>query len=192
MKIKEFSTIRPGYAFRKRLVHVPDGKWKVIQPKNISPNGNIFFEDCEPILTDVSSAYQLKPEDVLVVNRGRFASAVFNFSDPGPWIVPSSILILSINNKSVLPEYVALFINSANGQRLYQRYFEKTTIPFISTNNLEKMDIPIPTLSKQRLLVDIETINRKYAELSNRKLELQRQIISHELTKNEISIKRRQ
>ncbi len=191
MKIKEFCTIRMGYAFRKRLEHVPGGGVKVIQPKNISAGGILSFQDEEPWHSSVSSSNPLQPGDVLLVNRGRFASTVFNLRDPGPWIVPSSILILSIKDESVLPEYVVLFFNSANGQKLFRRHVEKTTVPFISTSNLANMDIPVPPMEKQLALVDFETTNREYAHLSSRKLELQRQILSHELTKAERSINRR-
>jgi len=191
MRIKEFCTIRVGHAFRKRLEHVPGGGVKVIQPKNISAAGVLSFQDEEPWQSTVSSSNQLLPGDVLFVNRGRFAATVFNLRDPGPWIVPSSILILSIKDKSVLPEYVTLFFNSANGQKLFHRHFERTTVPFISTSNLANMDIPVPSMEKQLALVDFETTHKEYAQLSNRKLELQRQILSHELTKAERSIKRR-
>lgn len=191
MKIKEFSTIRMGYAFRKRLEHEPDGGVKVIQPKNISASGILSFHDEEPWQSAVASSVPLRLGDVLFVNRGRFAATVFNLRDPGPWIVPSSILILSITDESVLPEYVTLFFNSANGQKLFRRHFERTTVPFISTSNMANMDIPVPPMEKQLALVDFETTSREYAHLSNRKLELQRQILSHELTKAERSINRR-
>ena len=191
MKIKEFCTIRMGYAFRKKLEHVPGGSVKVIQPRNIYASGILSFQDEEPWQSDVSSSNPLQPGDVLLVNRGRFAATVFNLHDPGPWIVPSSILILSIIDESVLPEYVTLFFNSANGQKLFLRHFEKTTVPFISTKNLANMDIPVPSMAKQIMLVDFEETNNTYAQLSNRKLKLQRQILSQELTKAERTIKRR-
>ncbi len=190
MKIKEFCTIRMGYAFRKRLEHVPDGGAKVIQPKNISASGILSFEDGEPWQSAVSSSNPLKPGDVLLVSRGRFAATVFNLHDPGPWIVPSSILILSIKDKSVLPEYISFYFNSPNGQKLFRRHLEKTTVPFISAGNLAEMDIPVPPMEKQQSLVDFETTNRNYAQLSSRKLELLRQILNQELTKAERSIKR--
>ena len=169
---------------------MPGGSVKVIQPKNISVSGILSFEDDEPLWTDVSSSNPLQSGDVLLVNRGRFAATVFNLHEPGPWIAPSSILILSIKDKSVLPEYVTLFFNSPNGQKLFRLHLEKTTVPLISAKNLATMDIPVPPLEKQLALIDFEATNREYAQLSSRKLELQRQILRHELTKAERSIKR--
>lgn len=190
MRISEFCQIRIGHAFRRRIANVPGGSVKIIQPKNISSSGIIFFKNDEPWHMNVSTSKPLQHGEVLVVNRGRFASTVFNLHDMGPWIVPSSILILSIKDKSVLPEYVSLYFNSANGQKLFLRHFERTTVPFVSTNNLANMDIPVPLMEKQRALVDFEKTSREYQKLSNRKLELHKQILSHELTKAEGFLKR--
>ncbi|MCU0640018.1 MAG: hypothetical protein MUF59_09125, partial [Candidatus Krumholzibacteria bacterium] len=78
MRIEEFSDIRIGHAFRSRLSNVSDGNVLVIQPKNILPSGSITFGEDGPLRTDASVTRPLMPKDVLVVNRGRFAAAVFD------------------------------------------------------------------------------------------------------------------
>ena len=181
MRIKEFCNIRMGHAFRERLVNVPDGNVMVIQPRNISSAGIMSFSRGEPLKTDVSQPKQLKQGDVLVVNRGRFAATVFDLPDTGTWIVPSSILVLSVKKESILPEYVACYFNSAKGQRMFRRHYEQTTVPFISTKNLANMDMSIPPLERQRALIAFEKSTKEYACLTNRKRELQRQILSNAL-----------
>ena len=181
MRIRDFGDIRMGHAFRQRLARMPGGKVMVIQPKNIGPQGSISFEGGCPLQTDVAVTRPLRSKDVLVVNRGRFAAAVFDLPESDTWIVPSSILVLSVNEQSVLPEYVACYLNSANGQRLFQRHCEQTTVPFISTGNLGHMDIPIPPLGRQRSLIAFDRAAARYALLSNRKRELLRGILNREL-----------
>jgi len=183
MRIRDFSTIRMGHTFRRGLRGVADGSVAVIQPKNITDNGALCVEDEELVRVDVAESKAASPGDVLVVNRGRFAAAVFHLEQGGPYIVPSSILVLTVTQPSVLPEYVALYLNSAPGQRLFWRRQETTTVPFISTHNLAQMDIPIPPIARQRALVRLEAGNRDYARLTARKLELRRQILNHEMAK---------
>ena len=84
-----------------------------------------------------------------------------------------------------------IFFNSINGQKLFSRHLEKTTVPFISARNLAGMDIPVPSKAKQIALIDFEKANREYARLSNRKLQLQKLILSYELTKEERSSERK-
>lgn len=181
MRVKDFSNIRIGYAFRERLANVLDGNVMVIQPKNITPEG-LAFEKDEPIHTNVPRSKVLQSGDVLVVNRGRFAAEVFAL--PGLWVVPSSIFILSVNDELVLPGYVALYFNSTKGQNMFRRHLEQTTVPFISVRNLGVMDIPIPPVDKQHALINFERTAKKYGRLSKRKQELQREILNYELTQD--------
>ena len=181
MKIKDFNEIRMGHAFRRRLARVPDGDVLVIQPKNISLEGSISFGGEAPLRTKASAVKPLQPNDVLIVNRGRFAAAVFDLTTSERWIVPSSILVLSVREESILPEYIACYFNSAKGQRLFRRHCEQTTIPFISTANLGNMNIPIPPIERQQSLVAYDTAVTRYARLANRKQELYRLILNREL-----------
>ena len=192
MKIKDFSDLRTGHAFRERLVGQPDGNVSVIQPKDIKADGNVAFSDGKPLRTNISSPRTLNQKDVLVLNRGRFAAVVFDLPGEVNWIVPSSIMILSIREESVLPEYIALYLNSPEGQRIFQRHFEYSTIPFISTNNMASIEIPIPPLDRQRALVKYQEAVREYKLLTKRKHELYNQILSHELRGNEIIIQGRE
>lgn len=191
MRIKELGDIRIGHAFRERLANVPDGAVKVIQPKNILSDGSVSFGPTEPLRTNASVSKPLQPGDVLVVNRGRFAATVFGNADATTWAAPSSILVLSLKKDTILPEYVACYFNSRNGQRMFRRHFEQTTVPFISTNNLANMEIPVPSLDRQRALIAFEKTAKQYARLTNRKQELHKQLLSHELAPAERSTKRR-
>ena len=183
MRVRDFSQIRMGHTFRRGLRPVLGGTVAVIQPKNISGDGTLYFDDRVPVRVDVAESKAVSPRDVLVVNRGRFSAAVFGLEEGGPYIVPSSVLVLTVTNQDVLPEFVALYLNSASGQRMFWRHQETTTVPFISTGNLARMDIPIPPLPRQRALGELQRANREYARLTERKLELRRQILNHELAK---------
>lgn len=190
MKVFEFSDIRTGHGFRERLSNDPTGAFRVIQPKNILMDGSISFHAEAPLRTDVSAPKVLQPKDVLFVSRGRFAAAVFEKTDSSPWIVPSSILVLTLKSDRVRPEYVACYLNSARGKALLQRHCEQTTVPFISAQTLGHIDIPVPSLARQDALVALDQAFSKQARLLNRKQELIRQILNHELMTVESSLKR--
>lgn len=191
MRIDEFCDIRLGHSFRGRLSHVAQGNVFVIQPKNILADGSVSFAGEQPLRTDVANAKPLQPEDVLVVNRGRFAAAVFNQTEPQTWIVPSSVLVLSLRGPSLLPEYLTYYLNSANGQRLFLRHCEQTTIPFIGAGNIGSMSIPVPSLERQRALVVCGRAVARYSRLADRKRELLGQLMDHELGLHERHIEKR-
>ncbi len=81
----------------------------------------------------------------------------------------------------VLPDYLALYLNSTEGQNCFKRLNETTTIPFISRTNLESIIIPVPPLERQKKLVALERTTQRYTQLTARTTELLNSIINHQL-----------
>ncbi|MCK5529023.1 MAG: restriction endonuclease subunit S [Kiritimatiellae bacterium] len=180
MILADISTVRMGYTFRKRPEHQDDGDFLVIQPKDLSSDGMLMTEKICRIRHATEKI--LKRGDVLLVNRGKFTSAVFDGSIKTPSIATSAFLIITPKDpEQVLPEYLALFFNSTEGQKKLKRLNETTTISFISRANVEKIEITIPTLAQQKKLVEFNRITQRYATLSNKKLNLHKQILQASL-----------
>jgi len=177
-KFKDFCEARIGHSFRKKIVPEPDGDFVVIQPKDITSAGGICQDGLDRL--NVKASKLLKKGDVLLTSRGRFAAAVFDLEGDN-YIAPSSIIILSLNADSVIPEYIAMYLNTENGQKLLKRHLETTTVPFIRISNLLEIAIPVPTIEKQQVLAEIDAEHRRYGQLTSRKLELQKQILNHAL-----------
>lgn len=179
MRIRDLSNskIRIGHAFRSRLEYQPEGNVLVIQPKNIKLDGTISFGSNEPLRMTASAVKPLKQDELLVVNRGRFAAAVFDQPGPEVYIVPSSILIVSVETGVVSPQYLAAYINSTAGQKMFRAHSERSTVPYISPANLGSMDIPVPPLERQQMLVELDRTAAQHTRLSQRKETLLRQII---------------
>ncbi len=169
-----------GHAFRGRLEHDESGSIHVIQPADITNDGQVEFSMNEPLRTQLSQFKPLVKDDVLLVNRGRFAAAVFDQKDENTWIVPSSIIVISIHASDVLPEYICAFINSQPGQHLLQRYLEMSTIPFISASNLKNMKIPLPPIGQQKEIANLNQAIVQHEKLGTRKRELYRSLLNNE------------
>ncbi len=173
-----------GHAFRERLNHDESGSIHVIQPADITNDGQIEFSMNEPLRIHLSQFKPLVNRDILLVNRGRFAAAVFDQKDENTWIVPSSIIVISVNINDVIPEYVSAFINSQSGQRLLQRYLEMSTIPFISASNLKNMKIPLPPMKQQKEIASLNQAIVLHEKLGTRKRELYRSLLNNEFGVN--------
>ena len=181
MRIRDFCTTRVGHSFRKKVINDTEGTTKIVRPGNILENGFLEFTNSPPLQTSITSKRPLRNGEILVLNKGRFAAAVFNMPGNECWITPASVIILTLNTKEVLPEYIALYLNSTKGQRKLNSVKELSSIPFVTRPNLEKINIPIPTLEKQQKLIDLNTAISKFKEHTNRKAELLINIINSEL-----------
>lgn len=180
MQVKDFCTTRVGHSFRKRVVNDPEGITRVVLPGNIQQDGFIKFS-APPIQTLITPKKLLKEGEILLQNKGRFVAAVFNMPEDECWITPASVLILTLKSKEILPGYIALYLNSAKGQRQLNSVRELSSIPFITRENLEKLDIPIPPIKKQEKLIKLNTAISKYKELTQRKTDILINIMNAEL-----------
>jgi len=169
-----------GYTFRKKPKIIKEGNVLVIQPKDVSINGELDIK--KACHTEVSADLRLKEGDVLLINRGRFTACVFDEAIKEPCVATSAFLIISPKEPAtLLPEYLALFFNSTEGQNTFRRLTETTTIPFIRLGNLESIEIPLPSIERQKALATFGELNKAYLRLSSRKAELQKQIIDQQI-----------
>ena len=178
--ISEICSLTAGHSFRKKPEHHPDGTVFVVQPKDILTNG--VFKTHELCRTNQIPKRLLKKGDVLLINRGRFTASVFDGSLDAPCVATSAFMVLTPKEPAqVLPDYLALYLNSTEGQNCFKRLNETTTIPFISRTNLESIIIPVPPLERQKKLVALERTTQRYTQLTARKTELLNSIINHQL-----------
>ena len=171
-----------GYSFRQKPDCIADGNVLLIQPKDVTHDG--FLDASDLWRTDLPVEKRLSNGDVLLINRGRFTAGVFNGAIKEPCVATSAFLIFTAKEPSqLLPEYLALFFNSADGQNLFKRLTMTTTIPFIGLGHLESIEIPLPSIERQKALATFGELNKAYLRLSSRKAELQKQIIDQQIAR---------
>ena len=171
-----------GYSFRQKPDCIADGNVLLIQPKDVTHDG--FLDASDLWRTDLPVEKRLSNGDVLLINRGRFTACVFNGAIKEPCVATSAFLIFTAKEPSqLLPEYLALFFNSADGQNLFKRLTMTTTIPFIGLGHLESIEIPLPSIERQKALATFGELNKAYLRLSSRKAELQKQIIDQQIAR---------
>lgn len=170
-----------GHSFRQKPVCIENGNALVIQPKDVTSDGMLKVEI--PCLIDFPAGTNLNKGDVLLINRGRFTACAFQDNLGKPCVATSAFMILTSNDPAqLLPDYLALFLNSTGGQTILRRLNETTTIPFISLGNLESIEIPVPPLDMQQKLVALERAKQHFAQLTARKVNLLNNLINQQLT----------
>jgi restriction endonuclease S subunit len=185
MQINELCAAKMGYSFRQKPDCIENGNALVIQPKDVTSDGVIKVDP--PCRINFPAGKSLNKGDVLLINRGRFTACVFEDTLGMPCVATSAFLILTPKDpKQLLPDYLALFLNSTDGQTILRRLNETTTIPFISLGNVESIEIPVPPLEMQQKLVDLEQAKQRFAQLTARKTELLNRIINQQLARADL------
>ncbi len=183
-KLSQIADISSGYTFRGPIENDAKGDILVLQAKNISPNQEILETGDLTTISDKSlrNPYFLIHNDILLVSRGSsagsFRSAVFA-SDEKRVMPSSSVQVIRINDVTVLPKYVCLYLNSIDGQKaLGQIVTGASYIQSILVKNLMSFEIPIPPLHTQKSIVALHENIIDQERIHKRKQELQKTIIN--------------
>jgi restriction endonuclease S subunit len=124
----------------------------------------------------------LQYNDILIVSRGSglgsFRSTVFTSSQKNV-IASSSVHIIRINDVTVLPKYISLWLNSSEGQKLLlQIVTGGSYIQSILLKNLAELEIPIPPIHTQKSIVALEENIKQQQKILDRKKEIKENIIN--------------
>ncbi len=181
--LKSITNILAGYTFRTALRAEVDGKNLVIQAKDMS-EGLIIDEN-----KLVSIDYQLfktnalvKKNDVIISVRGRFRAGVY-MGKSRNIIASSSVYILRLIDENLKPEYLAIYLNSNNGQKEISKSLTGGAIKTILKKDLENICVVVPETSKQQAIINLYNNNIAFQNKLNTKKILINNIIETAVSK---------
>lgn len=165
----------------KCIIHPPEHKRiyvdrgiQLLRSQNIRPDGIDISNS--PVFLDSSilSSTEIFPRigDVLVVRSGVNAGDTATIDVELPNIVIGADTLLIRLENSVEPKYIQCFFSLVIGQKIMQRSLTGATNKHISPYNLSKINIPVPNLNIQKII--ISQMDDAYAAKKQKELEAQR------------------
>jgi restriction endonuclease S subunit len=154
-KLKNIANVSLGYSFRGSIKEKKDGNMLVVQAKNAKDSLYIDSED-ELIKIDhpIYEDRLVLLDDVILTSRGYFHAAVSKIDSN--MIASSSVYILrSKDTNIILPEYLALYLNSPQGQTSIIRNQTGAMVKVILKSDLEGLKIPIPNIKRQKTVIQL-------------------------------------
>lgn len=131
----------------------------------------------------ISEKHLLKDGDVLFAAKGtkNFAAVFENHNEPS--VASTSFFVIRPAGKKVLPQYLAWFLNNHTTQTLLKGQAIGTSIPSISKQVLENLEIPVPDIKTQKAIVEISKLRNNEKSLKQkiealREKQIQQQIIN--------------
>jgi len=131
----------------------------------------------------ISEKHLLKDGDVLFAAKGtkNFAAVFENHNEPS--VASTSFFVIRPTDNKVLPQFLAWFLNNHTTQTLLKGQAIGTSIPSISKQVLENLEIPVPEIKTQRAIVEISKLRNKEKSLKQkiealREKQIQQQIIN--------------
>lgn len=165
-KISQISDIKSGFLFKKGLNSHLEGNLQVIQLKDLDDRGILKLNQLQRIkLENIDPKNFLTNGDVLFkAKTNRPVAGVVKESLTNA-IATAHYFVISVKNKTVLPDYLAWYLN----QRPAQIYFSKnsggTRIQVVNKQTLGELEIMIPALTIQENIVKVAQLYQKEQEL---------------------------
>ncbi len=183
MKLHDIATITSGYAFRGAITPDKDGNILVFQAKDLIRGVPVIdTESLTRVPFDMPGyAGHLKTNDVLLIARGMkagaFRATVF-MSEAKNVIASSSVHIIRVSSPEINPEYLSYYLNSRAGQIALAGIVTGSYIGALPRRELEKIEIPIPVLEKQKTIINLYKNIEKQQGITEHRSELKKQIIN--------------
>lgn len=182
-ELKNISEIISGYTFRNAVIHIPTGNYPVVQSKNLTKSLYIN-EKALPFVNwdNVNTKAIAEDGDVVISARGKSVAAVVK--SRRKLVVSSSLYLVRVNTNIILPEFLALYLNSPVGQMVLQKRATGATIKTILKGALENIEIPRLPLKEQEIIVKMYLNMEKQSKLLERWQEINNSFF--EITLNKV------
>jgi len=175
--IAELASVYTGYHFRGSINPKPDGRYAVIQAKDV--DDSLSFDPEKLTRVDLgldAERYLLRSGDVLFLSRGQRPWAMPLSSLVGETIAPSSFYVVRTDPNRVRPEYLAWYLNQERTRALLKTMTTGSNIPFVSRAQFEKLPVDVPAISTQDKIISMtklkDTEQRLLRELAAHRTKL--------------------
>ncbi|MDD2270695.1 MAG: restriction endonuclease subunit S [Desulfuromonadaceae bacterium] len=159
VKLKNIATVQAGYSFRSRLESLESGSIAVIQMKDLT-NANLVCCD-EPARVEMEmpkAHHLLRPGDLIFRSRGLTSNSALLVDDPGIAVLAAPLLRIRLKGASVMPEYLNWYISQPPARSYLASCAEGTALKMISKQSLENLELFVPSLVRQRLVVEMAAL----------------------------------
>jgi len=180
IKLKNIATIQTGIFANTVL----QGEIVYLKAKHFDENGQLrtkLHPDLYP--TNGIEKHFLKPDDIIFAAKGPKNFAAIYESKNQPAVASTSFLIIRLNKKATdtLPEYLAWFLNHHSTQKLLKRKAIGSNIVSISKAALGDLEIYVPDLQKQEIILKLQSSRSREKELKKQIEILKEKLIQQQI-----------
>ncbi len=146
-----------GYPFRSRVKHDPNGNVVVLQMKDIDDADVVRVDEATKVHLDGGAGrHRVQSGDLLFRSRGRNNSAAMIPVGLGEAVLAAPMILIRAHG--VLPAYLQWFINSQETQAKLAALAVGTSVMMISTDILKDLDVPVPSMIRQRQIAELGSL----------------------------------
>ncbi|MCD4655579.1 restriction endonuclease subunit S [bacterium] len=178
-KLETIASIYMGHPFRSRIERIPGADIPVIQMRDLTKDNYIDCHDLANVNMDkINSIHRVEKGDLLFRSRGQnWNIAIFQDELSGV-LLAAPLLRVRLLTDQILPEYLWWYINQPRTQTYFARNVRGTTQMMISKNVLAHLEVFLPSLEKQKAIVNITRLYLREEQLQKQLSEKREKMVS--------------
>ena len=179
-KLQDIATILTG-VFAKTS---PNPNALYLQQSDFDGNGELR-KTTQPTIVADSPKHLLATGDLLLASKGNNNICVIIPEIEQKCVASPSFLVIRLHDKSaILPEFVAWYLNLPTIQNTLAAQARGTSIMSISKATLGELEMPIPSIEKQKKYIELSKLQKREQELYKAIVEKRKQLLEYKMIKN--------
>lgn len=156
-KLGNIAEIKTGVYAKPHL----NGEAVYLQAKHFDEDGKLVTKlHPDLFISEISQKHFLLPGDIVFAAKGiKNFAAVFEAHNQSA-VASTSFFVIRLQEEEVIPEYLAWFLNHPETQKYLKSFARGSSMPSISKSVLSELEVPIPDISKQRIILKISNLRR--------------------------------
>lgn len=157
----------------------PKGDIPCVQGRDFNSDG--IYIASEPQFVPHSAlkyTRHLESNDVLFSTKGKLYASVWQNQVPGA-IATGTFIILKITDNSILPEYLAIYLNSPKAKKYYDQHIKAATVVHIGKKQLDYLEVEIPPIKKQQLIIKLHQLLIEEKKLASDLIKRKEKILNY-------------
>ena len=155
-----------------------------LQQSDFDGNGELR-NTAQPTIATDNPKHLLAAGDLLLASKGNNNICVIIPEIEQKCVASPSFLVIRLHDKSaILPEFVAWYLNLPTIQNTLAAQARGTSIMSISKMALGELEIPIPSIDKQKKYIELSKLQKREQELYKVIAERRKQVLDYKMIKN--------
>lgn len=162
----DISEIQVGYQSREGIRAHSDGSHFLLQARDFDNLHHVDWSNLTRFTPAGStSRSEIQQSDVLFLAKGQDNFACLVTRSVNHVLAANSFYILRPNKATIMPEYLAWWLNQKPAQEYIQLNRSGSSLPFLSVSALSRLEVPMPSVEMQRKISELELLRKKEADL---------------------------
>ena len=187
MKLSDFATLQSGLVLNRKEARSEEETakyYKRINMRSLSEYGELDRNDLDifPSVEILDSAVLTQPNDIIVKLFTPIYPTLISEEDKG-FIIPSQLVVIRVFDDQVLPEYLRYYLSAPEVSELMLSIEGWRSQRTIKVSTFADLEIPIPSIEKQKLIAKISDINSQRERLYKELIEEEKKLTTLKLQK---------